>query len=75
VFYEVDQHDRKHRFGTFCRQCTTDLVDELKGKVEWLRIAPGWRGYVTMKARPGLEKSGYIHAKHQAQYIEIEKLG
>ena len=75
VFYEVDQQDRKHRFGTFCRQCTTDLVNELKGKVEWLRIAQGWRGYIMIKSRLDLEKSGYIHARHHAQYVEIEKIG
>ena len=73
IFYEVDQQDRKHRFGSFCRQCTTELIDELKGKVEWLRVAETWRGYIQPKARLELEISGFIHAKHNPQYIEINK--
>ncbi len=71
TFYEVDQHGDKHKFGTFCRQCTLELIDELKGIVEWLRVAEAWRGYIQPKARLELEISGFIRAQHNSQYIEI----
>lgn len=71
MFYEVDQLDRKHRFGMFCRQCTVELVDELKGKVEWFHIAESWKGYIRPKARPELERAGFIHPKYNSQFIEI----
>jgi len=46
-------------------------VDELKGKLEWFRFEGGWRGYIHPEARIGLEKSGFIQAKHNTQLIEI----
>lgn len=74
IFYEVDQKGGKHEFGTFCRQCTLELIDELKGKVEWLRVVETWRGYIQPKARMELEIAGFIHAKRKPQFIEVSKV-
>ena len=71
TFYEVDKQDQRHRFGTFCRECTFELVDEIKGKVEWFRIENLWRGFILPKARRDLQQSGFIHAKHDTHSIEI----
>jgi len=75
IFYEVDQQDRKHRFGIFCINCTIDLLDELKGKLEWFHIGRSWKGYIHPEARSELEKTGFIHPKHNSQYIEIKHIG
>jgi len=74
VFYEVDRQDRRDKFGIFCMQCSVELVDELKGKLEWFRIAGSWRGYIHPKARAELEKEGFIHLKRNSQYIEIKRV-
>ena len=75
TFYEVDQRDRKHSFGTFCVRCTTELVDELKGKVEWFHVEKSWKAYIHPEARPELEKTGFIHSKRNPQCIEIDPAG
>lgn len=75
VFYEMDAQNRHHRFGSFCRKCTIELVDMLKGKVEWFRIQDGWRGYILANARSELEEMGFISPKYDTQYIEIKKIG
>ena len=75
IFYEVDQRNRKHKFGIFCIHCTTELLDELKGKVEWFHVERVWKGYIHPEARLGLEKTGFIHSKRNPQYIEISPVG
>ncbi|MDH5782396.1 MAG: hypothetical protein OEZ35_01835 [Candidatus Bathyarchaeota archaeon] len=73
TFYEVDRQDRKHRLGTFCMHCTTELLDELKGKVEWFHIEEDtWKGYIHPEARRELEKAGFVHPKHDTKYIEVK---
>lgn|GEM_PF-4752560 len=71
TFYEINKQDKRRKFGSFCSECTKELVDELKGKLEWFRFEGGWRGYIHSEARIGLEKSGFIQAKHNTQLIEI----
>ena len=71
IFYEVDRQDQRHKFGTFCCECTFELVDDLKGKVEWFQIENLWRGFILPRARRNLEQSGVIHAKHDIRLIEI----
>ncbi|UCE29096.1 MAG: hypothetical protein JSV85_07555 [Candidatus Bathyarchaeota archaeon] len=71
IFCEVSKKDEKREFGSFCSECAKELVDELRGKLEWLRFDGGWRGYVHPDARKELERSGFIHAKHDTQLIEI----
>lgn len=46
-------------------------MDELRGKLEWIRFEQGWRGYVHPQARMELEASGFIQAEHKTQLIEI----
>ncbi len=75
IFNETDQQDRKHRFGIFCRECTIELLDELKGKLEWFYIADSWRGYIHAEAKSELEKAGFLHPKHNSQYMEINRVG
>jgi len=75
IFFEVDRQDRKHRFGTFCFHCTIELLDQLKGKVEWFQMEKSWKGYIHPEARSELEKIGFIHPKHDTQYIEISQVG
>lgn len=74
IFYEVNQRNRKYRFGTFCVHCSIELVDELKGKVEWFQMEKSWKGYVHPAARSELEKTGLIHPKRNSQFIEIEQV-
>ena len=65
--------DRKDTFGTFCIQCTTELLEELKGKVEWFRIEEDtWKGYIHPEARYELEKAGFVNPKHDTKYIEVK---
>ena len=71
-FYEVSKLDERRRFGSFCRTCTRELVDELRGRLEWVRFDQEWRGYVHPKARAELEVLGFIQAEHETQYIEIK---
>ncbi len=76
VFYEADQLDRKSKFGAFCHRCAIELLDELKGKLEWFHIEErSWKGYIHPEARSELEKTGFIHPKHNSQYIEIKQVG
>jgi len=70
-FYEINKRDKRRKFGSFCSECTKELVDELKGKLEWVRFEESWRGYIHPEARVELEKSGFIQAKHGTQLIEI----
>ena len=74
VFSEVDQRDRRHTFGLFCYDCTIELSDQLKGKLEWFHIEESWKGDVRPEARPELERAGFIHPKHGSRIIEIEKV-
>ncbi len=71
TFYEINRQDERRKFGSFCGECAKELVDELKGKLEWVRFEGGWRGYIHPKARMELEKFGFIQAKHDTQFIEI----
>ncbi|UCF58541.1 MAG: hypothetical protein JSV15_05590 [Candidatus Bathyarchaeota archaeon] len=71
TFYEINKQDERRKFGGFCGECTKELVDELKGKVEWVRFEGGWRGYIHPEARMELEKFGFIQARHNTQFIEI----
>lgn len=75
IFCEVDQRDRRHRFGIFCNHCTIELLDQLEGKLEWFHIEKSWKGYIHPEARYELEKTGFIHPKHNPQYIEIKHVG
>jgi hypothetical protein len=75
MFHEVDKRDAKHRFGIFCIQCTIELLEDLKGKLEWFYIEGNWRGYIHPKDRYELEKAGFVHSKHNSQYIEISQVG
>ena len=75
IFYEADQRDRKHEFGIFCDHCTIELLDKLKGKLEWFHIEKSWKGYIHPEARSELEKAGFIHPKHNSRYIEIKHVG
>lgn len=72
IFYEVAHQDRKHRFGIFCLQCTIELLDLLKGKLEWFHTENGWRGYIRPEARSKLERANLIHSNHNTQSIEID---
>lgn len=74
TFQEVNEHNGKHKFGVFCVKCTTELLDELRGKLEWFRIERSWKGYIHPEARPELEQSGFIHSKHKSQYIEVKQV-
>jgi len=71
TFYEINKQDERRKFGSFCSECAKELVDELKGKLEWVRFEGGWRGYIHPKARMELEKFGFIQARHNTQFIEI----
>lgn len=71
TFYEINNQDERRKFGSFCSECTKELVDELRSKLEWLRFEGVWRGYIHPKARIELEKSGFIQARHNTQFIEI----
>jgi len=71
TFYEINKQDERRKFGSFCSECAKELVDELKGKLEWVRFEGVWRGYIYPKARVELEKSGFIQARHNTQFIEI----
>jgi len=75
IFCEVDSKENYHTFGTFCRKCTIELIDELRGKLEWFRLSEGWRGYILRKSRSELEKRGFIHKKYDPLYVEIKKHG
>ena len=75
IFYEVDQRDRKHSFGTFCNRCTIELLDQLKGKLDWFHTESGWKGYIRPEARSKLERAGFIHPNNKAQSIEISQIG
>lgn len=75
IFYEVDQQDRKHRFGIFCNHCTIQFLDQLKGKLEWFHIEKSWKGYIHPEARSELEKTAFIHPKYNSQFIEIKQVG
>jgi hypothetical protein len=75
VFYEVDRQDTKHRIGIFCLQCSIEVLDELKGKLEWFHIETGWKGYIRPEARSKLEQTGLIHSKYNTQSIEINQIG
>jgi hypothetical protein len=75
VIYEVDQQDVKHSFGIFCVRCIIELLDRLKGKLEWFHIASGWKGYIRPDARSMLEHEGIIHPKYNTQSIEICQAG
>lgn len=71
TFYEINKQDERRKFGSFCSECAKELVDELKGKLEWVRFEEVWRGYIHPEARVELEKSGFIQARHGTQFIEI----
>ena len=71
TFYEINKRDERRKFGGFCSECTKELVDELKGKLEWVRFEGFWRGYIHPEARLELERSGFIQAGHGTQFIEI----
>jgi len=71
TFYEINKQDERRKFGSFCSECTKELVDELKGKLEWVRFERVWRGYIHPDVRMELEKSGFIQARHNTQFIEI----
>ena len=71
TFDEINKLDERRRFGSFCNECTRELVDELRGKLEWIRFEQGWRGYIHPQARMELEASGFIQAGHKTQLIEI----
>jgi len=75
IFYEVDQRDKKYTFGIFCNRCTIELLDQLKGKLEWFHTESGWKGYIRPEARSRLEQAGIIHPNHNAQSIEINQIG
>lgn len=75
IFYEVDRQDRKHRSGIFCVQCSVELLDKLKGKLEWFHIESGWKGYIRPEARSKLERAGLIHSRHNTQSMEISQIG
>ena len=70
-WFEVDKNDQRHKFGTFCQDCTFELVDELKGKVEWFQIENLWRGFIRPTGKSLLEQSGFIRAKRDSRLIEI----
>ncbi len=74
MFHEVDKQDEKHRFGIFCIQCTMELLEDLKGKLEWFFVEGNWRGYIHPEARHDLEKVGFVHPKHNTQCIEISQV-
>jgi hypothetical protein len=71
-FFEVNKLDERWKFGSFCRVCTKELVDELRGRLEWVRFNQGWRGYVHPQSRAELEALGFIQAEHETQFIEIK---
>ncbi len=75
VFHEVDQEERKHRFGFFCTQCSVELLDSLKGKLEWFHMESGWKGYIIPETRVQLERAGLIHPEFGTQSIEIDYVG
>lgn len=75
TFSEVNEHNETHQFGIFCTKCTTELLDELRGKLEWFRIERSWKGYIHPEARPELEQSGFIRPKHRSQHIEVKQAG
>ena len=75
TFYELKPHNRKQCFGVFCSQCTTELVDELRGKLEWFQTDRGWKGYINPKARSELKKTGFLHTEDESQSIEIVQIG
>jgi hypothetical protein len=74
IFYEAERADKKHRFGFFCAECTKELLDELKGKLEWFCVESGWRGYINPEARLELAKAGLISPKRHSQYIEVSQV-
>ncbi len=74
IFYEVDQQDRQHTLGIFCNHCTIELLDQLKGKLEWFHTESGWKGYIRPEARSKLERIGLTHPKYNTQSIEINQV-
>ena len=75
IFYKIDQRDRKHTFGIFCNRCTIELLDQLKGKLEWFHTESGWKGYIRPEARTKLEQTDLIHRKNNTRSIEINQIG
>jgi len=75
IFYEVKHQDIKRQSGIFCTQCSIELLDKLKGKLEWFHIEDGWRGYIRPESRSELERAGIIHPKHNTHSIEINQVG
>ncbi|MGD8505731.1 MAG: hypothetical protein PVF15_03600 [Candidatus Bathyarchaeota archaeon] len=71
TFSEVDREEKKYRFGTLCSDCTIEVLDKLKGKVEWFHVEKAWKGYINPVARRELENIGFIHPKRNSQYVEI----
>jgi len=75
IFSQVDQRDKRYTFGFFCYDCTIELSDQLKGKLEWFHMEESWKGYIRPEARPELERAGFIHSKHDSRIIEIAQVG
>jgi hypothetical protein len=75
IICKVDQRDRKQRLGSFCIRCLIELLDRLKGKLEWFHTESGWKGYIRPEARFKLEQEGFIHPEHNTQSIEINQIG
>lgn len=51
-----------------------ELLEDLKGKLEWFFVEGNWRGYIHPEARHDLEKVGFVHPKHNTQCIEISQV-
>lgn len=75
MFYEVDRQGRKHSSGIFCLECSIELLDKLKGRLEWFHAEWGWKGYIHPEARYKLEKDGLVHAEYDTQSMEISRTG
>ena len=71
TFSEVDREEKKYRFANFCIDCSIELLDKMKGKVEWFHIEKTWKGYINPVARRELENAGFIHPERNSQYVEI----
>jgi len=74
IFYEAERTDKKHRFGFFCAECTKELLDDLRGKLEWFCVESGWRGYINPETRLELAKAGLVDPKRHSQYIEVSQV-
>ena len=70
MFFDVDKKSKKRKFGNFCQQCTYDLINDLKGKVEWFYMQNKWKGFLYPEEKESIKQFGF-NIRNKTQTIEI----